>query len=179
MLIVVFHSRLKLIFYLLSHKYSIMQRSLYLTFLAFFCLISFTLSQTSPLYADSKEFYSAQVICDLSTGTTYTVTVPWTISTAAHREPFYATVMTTNGTMKLKQYFFYFMEMQNITTTSFQMVHYSMIVDTVPASYYGFNRPCLTSFRYMVVRSTFPNKYISMPLSIASNLWWISAGGTH
>ena len=154
-----------------------MQRSLSLVLVAFLCLIACTLSQTSPIYADSKEFYSAQVTCDLSTGTTYTITVPFTISTVAHREPFYAAVMTTRNRIDLKYLFYYFMEMQTVTSTSFQMVHYSIVDENfTPFIYYGMSRPCLTSFRYMAVRSTFPDKYISMPLQIATVLWAISAG---
>jgi hypothetical protein len=57
------------------------------------------------------------------------------------------------------------------------MVHFSIVDETfTPFIYYGMSRPCLTSFRYMAVRSTFPDKYICMPLKIAAVLWSLAAG---
>ena len=72
------------------------------------------------------------------------------------------------------------MDMQNVTSTSFDMVHYSMVDSNfIPDIYYGFNRPCLTGFRYLVAKSAFPDKYISVPLQIASTLWTIPALSTY
>lgn len=55
-------------------------------------LFTLTFSQTTPIYADSKHFYSAQIVAYLGTGQNMTFALPtaFPISTLTYRQPFIA-----------------------------------------------------------------------------------------
>jgi hypothetical protein len=60
-------------------------------------LIAHALTQATPIYADSDQFYSGIATCNLNTASFFTVIAPFTILTTDYRYPFYTAPLTTNN----------------------------------------------------------------------------------
>jgi len=93
--------------------------------------------------------------------------------------PFYAVMAVQNFTTELNEYMYFWTELRTYTSTSMIIsIYFLERNNSGVITYFGFAVPSYVNIRYLLVKNTFPNKFISTAIMVTGVNYALVAGGS-